>query len=197
LYNNEGKESIEFIKKAEGILKLKIEKTKSNIFDICMILNQISKNFKIEGNYIKWYTSIGLNKDEISEYKKRYDLFSEFPLEKEFIISLSNHSVKILTRKNVTYDKRKEIIAAKIWKATEIIERLEPIATLKVKIFPLKRKAMRIKTRDQLMKVKAEIMELKNNIEEVETIMNERETEIRNDELLVIEKEIMDMRGGA
>ncbi|MCS5421890.1 MULTISPECIES: hypothetical protein [Psychrilyobacter] len=121
------KEDIEFIKNSEQKLRKRFMGISESLYDICIILNQVSLKFKKSGDFMDWYEANGLTKDNISEFNKRFILFQEFSDKKDFISSLSTQSVKFLTHKDVTADAREKIIDGGIKKAETIKELLAPV----------------------------------------------------------------------
>ncbi len=114
------KEDIEFIKNHEQKLRKRFMGISESLYDICIMLNQVSKKFKKSRDFMAWYQANGLTKDNISEFNKRFILFQEFKDKKDFIASLSNQSVKFLTHKNVNIETREKIISEGIKKAEDI-----------------------------------------------------------------------------
>lgn len=121
------KEDIEFIKNGEQMLRFEFMNISNSLFEICTLLNEISKKFKSNGDYMAWYKSNGLTKDKVSELNKRFILFQEFPEYKDFIANLSIRAVKALTHKDVTGDAREIIIDEGISDVEEIKGLLAPI----------------------------------------------------------------------
>ncbi len=121
------KEDIEFIKNSEQKLRKSFMAVSDSLYDICIMLNQISLKFKKSGDFMDWYEANGLTKDNISEFNKRFILFQEFSDKKDFIASLSTQSVKFLTHKDVTADAREKIIDGGIKKAETIKDLLAPV----------------------------------------------------------------------
>ncbi|MGL5051402.1 MAG: hypothetical protein ACRC6E_12375 [Fusobacteriaceae bacterium] len=62
--------------------------------------NQL-KFMKAEGSFMEWYTSIGFNKDKISELLKRNELYMNFEDKKEWVTALPIRAVMALTHKSV------------------------------------------------------------------------------------------------
>lgn len=50
------------------------------------------------GKFMEWYTSLGLNKDEVSVALKRYSIFLEYPDKKEVIAELPVRTIKVITK---------------------------------------------------------------------------------------------------
>ena len=75
---------IEFIKSSEQKLRKSFMTISNSLYDICTMLNQVSLKFKNSGDFMRWYQANGLNKDNISEFNKRFILFSEFKEKKDY-----------------------------------------------------------------------------------------------------------------
>lgn len=92
----------------EAIIFRNFRNLSESLHKVCKALYENSLKLKAEGSFMAWYENIGLSKDKVSEFLKRYDLYMNFPDKTQYITSLSNQAVKLLTNKeldlNVMYD---------------------------------------------------------------------------------------------
>ncbi|UUV17345.1 hypothetical protein NRK67_00465 [Fusobacteria bacterium ZRK30] len=181
-----------FVQESEKKLYRIFKNVSSELYEICFLLNKISLVFKKSNDFTDWYESNGLTKDKISEYRKRYVLFQEFPDKKDFISSLSVQAVKFLTHKDVTADAREKIINGGIKKAETIKELLAPVKDQRAIEFKEKSKKTRTyvdfvkldKIKDQIIKTedKKELDILKAEFEGLEKYVNSMKKAIKNKE---------------
>ena len=186
------KKDIEFIKNSEQKLRKSFMAVSDSLYDICVMLNQVSFKFKKSGDFTQWYEANGLTKDNISEFNKRFILFQEFKEKKDFIASLSNQSVKFLTHKDVTADAREKIIDGGIKKAETIKELLAPVRDQIAIEFKSNKKKPRTyvdfvkldKVKDQIIKAqdKKELDILKAEFKGLEKYVDSMKKAIRNKE---------------
>lgn len=183
------KEDIKFIKNNEQKLRKRFMGISDSLYDICIILNQISLKFKRSGDFMKWYEANGLKKDNISELNKRFILFQEFKDKKDFIASLSNQSVKFLTHKDVTADAREKIIEGGIKKAETIKELLNPVKDQiaiefkeKTKSYVNYKKLEKMKTRITKVEDGNELNFLKADLDALEIYLKDMKQAVKDKE---------------
>lgn len=183
---------IEFIKSSEQKLRKNFMAISNSLYDICTMLNQVSLKFKNSGDFMKWYQANGLNKDNISEFNKRFILFNEFKEKKDLISSLSNQSVKLLTHKDVTYTTREKIIKENITKAETIKQLLrskkdqgiiefndKPKTHVNLKKFEkMKTNLTKVKSSEELKDIKSEIGAIEKYLKEINQIVKNKEDEL-------------------
>ncbi|MGB6127545.1 MAG: hypothetical protein WBG30_02245, partial [Psychrilyobacter sp.] len=187
------KEDIEFIKSSEQKLRKRFMGISESLYDICIILNQVSLKFKKSGDFMDWYEANGLTKDNISEFNKRFILFQEFGDKKDFIASLSTQSVKFLTHKDVTADAREKIIHGGIKKAETIKELLAPVKDQIAIEFKKPVQYVNYKKLDNLRKIiekvedggtleeyKTEAMAIEEHLKMIKTSIKNKEKEFEN-----------------
>ena len=197
------KEDILFIKNSEQILRKNFMGISESLYEICMILNQISLKFKRSGDFMEWYEANGLTKDSISEFNKRFILFQEFKDKKDFISSLSTQSVKFLTHKDVTADAREKIINGGIKKAETIKELLAPIRDQIAiefkkpiqyvnykKLDKMKTRIIKVEDGNELNSLKADLGALENYLKDMKQAIKDKEKEWENKNNLKLVEEV-------
>lgn len=110
----------EEVEEQEEKLINSFRKYRNNLYDICNSLAIIEKVLKPSGSFMEWYMSIGLTKDMVSIYLKRWSLYCYFNEHKEKIFSLSDQAIKILSNNQVSYDDAKAILDSDISKVKDI-----------------------------------------------------------------------------
>ncbi len=68
--------------------------------DILYQANLKLANYKT-GKFMEWYSSLGLNKDEVSVALKRYSIFLEYPDKKDIIAELPVRTIKVITKESL------------------------------------------------------------------------------------------------
>lgn len=185
-------EDIEFVKKGEQLLRFEFMNISSSLFEVCSTLNKISKKFKKNGDFMRWYENNGLTKDKVSELNKRFLLFQEFPDHKDFIANLSIQATKYLTHKDVTGDAREIIINEGVSKAETIKELLSPVKEqIAIEYKPkklgvyksfdkIKKKIKKINNPSELSNVKLTIRDLEKQLKEMKNDIAIKEKEFEN-----------------
>lgn len=102
-------------------------KYRNNLFEICESLAEIKKVLEPKGQFMAWYESVGLTKDMVSVFGKRWSLYLEFQEFKERVFSFSDQVIKILTNKDLQYEEVKAILEGNIYKAKEVRQLLAPV----------------------------------------------------------------------
>lgn len=101
-----------FVQERERVLVNECKKNRDSLYSICMTLQEISDFFKNnkERKFMAWYESAGFNKDMISRYLKRADLYIRFEDKKDMISAMPNTAIKLITNNLVTLEQQKEIM---------------------------------------------------------------------------------------
>ncbi len=184
------KEDIDYIKEREQKLKKKFSIIGDSIYDICIMLNEVSQKFKSSGDYMAWYEANGLTKDNVSAFNKRFMLFQEFEDKKTFISSLSNQAVKFLTHKSVSAEIREKVINSGIVKANEIKQLIAPIENQKIleykkpkykKLDKLNRNIEKVRDHKALAGYKNEALVLEEHLRKIKTSIKNKEKELENE----------------
>ena len=81
----------------EAIIFRNFRTMSESTYKVCKALYETSVRLKADKSFQAWYENIGLGKDKVSELLKRYDLYIKFPKNFNYVTSLSNQAVKILT----------------------------------------------------------------------------------------------------
>ena len=98
----------------------KIKTNQINIMKSTLIVGEILKEAQnklknyVDGTFMKWYQSLGFNKDSVSYFLKRYSLVMEFPQKKDYIAEMPIRVIKELTKKNIKKELVKEAIEEEI-----------------------------------------------------------------------------------
>lgn len=185
-----------FVQERERILVMECKRNRESLHSICMTLQEISDYFKNnkERKFMAWYESAGFNKDMISKYLKRADLYINFPDKKDLISMLSNQAIKILTNQLVTNEQQKEILSLGYTTVEDIKNNLVPIEDKKLiedipskfryfnpKIIDKINKDVKKMTYKELIDAKKELEYQKkllgNTLKEIESMEKERENE--------------------
>lgn len=112
--------SKKLVMEKENIIIKNFQKFSDSLYEICRALYEVSLELKAEGSFMAWYSHIGLSKDKVSELLKRNELYMHFQDKQQYISSLSNQAVKLLTHKNVPVELLYDIAELGLKKADDI-----------------------------------------------------------------------------
>lgn len=74
------------------------------------------------GTFMKWYQSLGLNKDNVSYFLKRYTLFLDYKDKEDYIANMPVTMVKALTHRDIPQELVAEVIENEIKTTKEFNE---------------------------------------------------------------------------
>ncbi|MGL5961425.1 MAG: hypothetical protein ACRCZ0_05675 [Cetobacterium sp.] len=176
-----------FIQERESKLVKEFKKNSESLYEICISILEMQDFFKNNFNnkFVAWYTHAGLNKDKISEYTKRAELYINFPEKKALISNITCEGLKALTKKGTSIEKQKEVLELSYTAKKDILtivgkkDEAEKLHKYKYYDIVLANRLMNdIKKRKDLHVIKDEIENFKILIKVIE------------DELFTIDKEL-------
>ena len=154
----------------ERELKHHEKRYKDILIDIGLALSNAREIFikSHSESFVDWYSSIGLNKDQVSIAIGRYQLTIEHPSSKERILELSDVAVKEVLNKKTAEELLKKVLDGEITSGKEIKKERENISRA-LEIFSQKEvieEAEIIEDYEKLMKIEfEEIMNFLSNVE--------------------------------
>ena len=154
----------------ERELKHHEKRYKDILIDIGLALSNAREIFikSHSESFVDWYSSIGLNKDQVSIAIGRYQLTIEHPSSKERILELSDVAVKEVLNKKTPEELLKKVLDGEITSGKEIKKERENISRA-LEIFSQKEvieEAEIIEDYEKLMKIEfEEIMNFLSNVE--------------------------------
>ncbi|MEG0135762.1 MULTISPECIES: hypothetical protein [unclassified Cetobacterium] len=85
------------------------------------VFNRYAKS-ENDPSFMMWYQNVGLNKDQVSIFTKRYQLCLSYKDKKETILSLTDHAVKLLSNKKTPEIVLEKVLSGEVKTAREIKE---------------------------------------------------------------------------
>lgn len=112
---------IKKVSEKEAVVFKNFKKVSDGYFELCQELYNISLELKPSGCWMEWYTHVGLSSDKVSELLKRQEIYTQFGAEKkDWVTSLSNEAVKILTGKVVSLEQMYDVAELELKKVEDI-----------------------------------------------------------------------------
>ena len=101
-FNIVEKDKLDLLSLEEKIKSSQMTFVKSTL-EIGNILSQAQEKLKNygTGSFMKWYENLGFNKDNVSYFLKRFELFLVYPEKREYIAEMPVRLVKELTKKDI------------------------------------------------------------------------------------------------
>ncbi|WP_278572937.1 hypothetical protein [Fusobacterium ulcerans] len=118
----------EYVSKREQIIFSNAKNYSESLYNICKSLYEIKTVFRTKdtdeesGTFAEWYKCAGLNKDKVSEFLKRYELYMLAPDKALYISGLSIPAIKYLTRKQLDTELREKVLELELKKVEDMEE---------------------------------------------------------------------------
>ena len=163
----------------ERELKHHEKRYKDILIDIGLALSNAREIFikSHSESFVDWYSSIGLNKDQVSIAIGRYQLTIEHPSSKERILELSDVAVKEVLNKKTPEELLKKVLDGEITSGKEIKKERENISRA-LEIFSQKEvieEAEIVEEKISYNYIKTIISELTEKLKEVESFAKEND----------------------
>ena len=197
----------EYVSKREQIIFSNAKNYSESLYNICKSLYEIKTVFRTKdtdeesGTFAEWYKCAGLNKDKVSEFLKRYELYMLAPDKALYISGLSIPAIKYLTRKQLDTELREKVLELELKKVEDmeeiISEEAKPTDTKSqlpkkvnnhiVKTYKFYKKRISTATSlTELVKEKQNINELIKSLKELQDEIEQREKAKENENNLQI-----------